>query len=142
MVSLEATQKKINFQNTVACKLQLINLFPIWGRAEEVAKQVDRRERYDLAIARAVAPLNILAELTIPFIKLHGYAIFYKGKEAENEILKGESAVNTLGAEIIGVQSFTLPCNYGSRVLITARKSGLTSASYPRKPGVPKKKPL
>ncbi|MGE5605196.1 MAG: 16S rRNA (guanine(527)-N(7))-methyltransferase RsmG [Bacteroidota bacterium] len=142
VVSLEATQKKINFQIAAARQLQLTNLFPIWGRAEETAKQSDHREQYDLAIARAVAPLNILAELALPFIKIHGFAIFYKGKEGENEIVKGELAVKTLGAEISGVKSFTLPCNYGSRVLIIYRKTQPTPSAYPRKPGVPQKKPL
>lgn len=142
VVSLEATQKKVNFQIEAAHQLQLTNLFPIWGRAEETAKQNDHREQYDLAVARGVAPLNILAELTLPFVKINGYAIFYKGKEAENEILKGEFAVKTLGAEITGTKSWMLPCNYGSRVLIICQKTQPTPSLYPRRPGVPQKKPL
>lgn len=142
VVSLEATQKKVNFQIAAARQLQLANLFPIWGRAEETAKQKDYREQYDLAVARGVAPLNILAELTLPFVKMDGFAIFYKGKEVENEILKGESAVKTLGAEITGTKSYELPCNYGSRVLIICQKTQPTPSLFPRRPGVPQKKPL
>lgn len=142
VVSLEATQKKVNFQIAAARQLQLTNLFPIWGRAEEMARQSDHREQYDLVIARAVAPLNILAELTLPFVKINGFAIFYKGKEAENEILKGEFAVNTLGGEITATKSWTLPYNYGSRVLIICQKAQPTPSLYPRKPGVLQKKPL
>lgn len=142
VVSLEATQKKVNFQIAAARQLQLTNLFPIWGRAEEMARQSDHREQYDLVIARAVAPLNILAELTLPFVKINGFAIFYKGKEAENEILKGEFAVNTLGGEITATKSWTLPYNYGSRVLIICQKAQPTPSLYPRKPHVLQKKPL
>jgi len=142
IVSLEATQKKLNFQLEVGLKLGLKNLVPIWGRAEELAIQKIHREQYDLVIARAVAPLNILAELTIPFVKLQGEAIFYKGKEAEYEIIKGEHAVQTLGAEFYGKKSFILPCNFGSRVLVSFQKKQITPSIYPRKPGVPQKKPL
>ncbi len=142
IVSLEATQKKINFQTEAIRCLELKNLLPIWGRAEELAKHTSHREQYDLAIARAVAPLNILAELTIPFVKLQGEALFYKGKEAENELAKGEHAVKILGAEFSGIKSFTLPCNFGSRVIITFQKKQTTPSTYPRKPGIPTKKPL
>lgn len=142
IVSLEATQKKLNFQIEASLKLGLTNLVPIWGRAEEFAKQTNHREQYDLAIARAVAPINILAELTIPFVKLQGWAIFYKGKEAENEIIKGEHSVHTLGAEFYGIKSFTLPYNFGSRVLVNFQKRQMTPYTYPRKSGIPSKKPL
>lgn len=142
VVSLEATQKKVNFQIEAARQLQLTNLLPIWGRAEEVAKQSDHRQQYDLAIARAVAPLNILAELTLPFIKIQGHAIFYKGKEADKEINDGEHAVQVLGAEVSGVKSFVLPYGHGSRVLIICQKTTATPSIYPRKSGVPQKRPL
>ncbi len=142
VISLEATQKKINFQIRTARQLKLSNLIPIWGRAEEAAKQNTHREQYDLALARAVAPLNILAELTVPFVKLQGHTIFYKGREAENEIINGKLAIKTLGAEFIGTKSFALPYNYGSRTLIIYQKTNPTLPAYPRKPGVPQKKPL
>lgn len=142
IVSLEATQKKLNFQIETSHQLKLENLSPIWGRAEEAARETIHREQYDLAIARAVAPLSILAELTIPFVKIQGRAIFYKGKEADNELSKGEHAVQTVGAKFYGTKSYTLPYNYGSRVLIIFQKEHLTPPTYPRKPGVPQKKPL
>ncbi len=140
--SLEATQKKINFQIEACHRLNLQNITPIWGRAEEAGRQISHREQFDLVIARAVAPINILAELTIPFVKLNGRTIFYKGKEAANELLNGENAVKTLGAEICGTRSFTLPGNYGSRVLVVLQKSNPTPSAYPRKSGLPQKKPL
>lgn len=142
IVSLEATQKKINFQIKAAHRLNISNFFPVWGRAETLAKQSHHREQYDLAIARAVAPLNILVELTIPFVKLEGNAIFYKGKEVENEIFNGKHAVEILGAEISGTKSFVLPYDYGARFLVILNKINHTLSKYPRKPGVPQKRPL
>lgn len=142
IISLDATQKKINFQIAATQQLKIPNIIPVWGRAEEVGKQNNHREQYDLAIARAVAPLNVLAELTIPFVKLNGNAIFYKGREAETEISQGEHAVKALGAEIIGTKLFALPANYGSRVLVVLKKTKSTSLTYPRKPGTPQKRPL
>lgn len=142
IISLEATQKKINFQIQACHRLNLTNIIPIWGRAEEVARQIVHREQYDLAIARAVAPVNVIAELTIPFIKLNGRAVFYKGKEAANELSNGETAIKTMGAKIIEMRSFTLPSDIGSRALILVQKSVPTPSFYPRKPGFPQKKPL
>lgn len=142
IISLEATQKKINFQNDTVRQLGLNNFTAIWGRAEDLAKQPEHRETYDLVIARAVAPLDILSELTIPFVKLNGSAIYYKGKEAENEIIKGTKAFNILGAEFYEAKSFTLPYSFGSRVLLIVQKKSITPSLYPRKPGVPQKKPI
>lgn len=142
ITSLEATQKKLNFQNEAVRQLGLSNFTAIWGRAEEIAKQPEHRETYDLAVARAVASLDILAELTIPFVKLNGSAIYYKGKEADNEIVKGTKAINILGAEFHEAKSFTLPNNYGSRVLLVLQKESATPSLYPRKPGVPQKRPI
>jgi len=142
IVSLEATQKKVNFQIKAAQTLNLANFYPVWGRAETLANQNDHREQYDLAIARAVAPLNILAELTVPFVKLTGHAIFYKGKEVEKEIFNGTQAVNVLGAAIKGTKSFVLPYDYGARFLVILNKMNHTLSNYPRKPGIPQKRPL
>ncbi|NLY75762.1 MAG: 16S rRNA (guanine(527)-N(7))-methyltransferase RsmG [Firmicutes bacterium] len=141
-VSLEATNKKLNFQIEAARFLKLINFTPIWGRAEAVAKEAKHREAYDLAIARAVAPLNILAELTIPFVKVGGNAIYYKGKDASAELMQGTDAAHILGAEFEGSESFQLPSGTGSRTLIKFRKKTVTPSLYPRKPGIPQKKPL
>ncbi len=142
IISLEATQKKVNFQIEASQQLGLQNLNVIWGRAEEIARQKAHREQYDLVVARAVAPLNILVELTIPFVRLYGSAIYYKGKEAENEIIKGAKAIQSLGAELIEAKSFSLPYNFGSRELIILQKTIQTSSVFPRKSGIPHKKPI
>ncbi|NLW46000.1 MAG: 16S rRNA (guanine(527)-N(7))-methyltransferase RsmG [Firmicutes bacterium] len=142
IISIEATQKKINFQIEASRQLELNNLTMIWGRAEEIARQPKHREQYDLVIARALAPLDILLELTLPFLKLQGNAIYYKGKEVEDEIDKGNQAIQVLGAELSETKSFTLPFGLGWRVLLIFKKSSLTPLLYPRKPGIPQKRPL
>lgn len=142
IISLEATQKKINFQIEAGRRLGLNNLTIIRGRAEELARQVKHREQYDLVVARALAPLDILVELTLPFLRLQGAAIYYKGKEVENEIYKGLRAIQVLGAEFCETKSFTLPYNLGSRVLLFLKKTSITPSLYPRKPGVPQKRPI
>jgi len=141
-VSLEATKKKLDFQSEAARSLKLINLTPLWGRAEALAKETKHREAYDLAIARAVAPLNILAELTLPFVKIGGNAIYYKGKDVTAELEQGANAAHILGAEFGGSESFELPSGAGSRTLLKFRKKTVTPSLYPRKPGIPQKKPL
>lgn len=142
IISLEATQKKTNFQIETGRQLRLNNLTIIRGRAEEIARQAKHREQYDLVVARALAPLNILAELTLPFLKLQGWAIYYKGKEVENEICQGMGAIRLLGAELGETKSFMLPYNLGSRVLLILKKTSLTPSIYPRKPGIPQKRPI
>lgn len=142
IISLEATQKKTNFQIEAGRLLKLNNFTIIRGRAEEIARQATHREQYDLVVARALAPLNILVELTIPFLKLQGWAIYYKGKEVENEIKQGMEAIRLLGAELKDTKSFMLPYNLGSRVLLVLKKTSITPSLYPRKPGIPQKRPI
>jgi 16S rRNA (guanine527-N7)-methyltransferase len=142
IISLEATQKKTNFQIEAGRLLKLNNLTIIRGRAEEIARKAEHREQYELVVARALAPLNILAELTLPFLKLQGWAIYYKGKEVESEICQGMEAIRLLGAELGETKSFMLPYNLGSRVLLILKKTSLTPSLYPRKPGIPQKRPI
>ena len=141
-ISIEATQKKINFQIKARDELELRNTTMIWGRAEEVARQSKHREQYDLVIARALAPLDILLELTLPFLKLQGTAIYYKGKEIENEIDKANRAIQVLGAELTETEFFKLPFDFGSRILLVFKKMSSTPPHYPRKSGVPQKRPI
>jgi 16S rRNA (guanine527-N7)-methyltransferase len=141
-ISLEATKKKINFQQEVVNLLNLKNIKCIWNRAEVLARDVSYRGQFDLVIARAVAASNVLAELTIPFIKVNSHAVFYKGKEVEKEIELSKNAIRTLGAKIKAITTYCLPDNHGERSLIVIEKVSNTSDLYPRNPGIPLKKPL
>jgi 16S rRNA (guanine527-N7)-methyltransferase len=143
VVTLEATQKKVNFQQLASQVLDMKNLQPLWGRAEELGKQTAHREQYDLVLARAVAAVNVLAELTIPFARpLTGQVCLYKGKDYQEELKSGEKSIEALGGKIVECLETDLPLNYGARSFIIINKVQSTSAEFPRRTGIPQKKPL
>ncbi len=141
-LSLDSTQKKINFQRQACESLGLTNLKAVWGRAEELAHQADYRENFDLALARAVSQTNVLLELALPFMKVHAAAVFYKGKDYERELTAIENALPVLGAQLDRTVPYLLPRDFGERALVVIEKIEPTPSQYPRKPGVPQKKPL
>lgn len=143
VVSMDATQKKVKFQQQVSERLGLTNLQPIWGRAEEIGQQIAHRQQYDLVLARAVAPVNVLAELTIPFARPStGMVCLYKGKDYREELNYGLKAIEVLGGKVIDCIETDLPRNFGARSLIIIQKVKPTSIQFPRRTGVPQKNPL
>jgi 16S rRNA (guanine527-N7)-methyltransferase len=143
VISMDATQKKVNFQREISQTLGLSNLQPLWGRAEELGKQAAHREQYDLVLARAVAAVNVLAELTIPFARpTTGIVCLYKGKDYREELQFGQKAIETLGGKVIDCIETDLPQNYGARAFIVIQKTKSTAAQYPRRIGIPQKNPL
>lgn len=111
------------------------------ARAEEGGQNVNLRERYDFAVSRAVAQLNMLCEFCLPFVKLGGSFISMKGPNAENELETAKNAVNTLGGKIKKVNQFTL-IDDSSRTVIEIEKIKQTPKKYPRHGGKIKKQPL
>ncbi|HYH03499.1 MAG TPA: 16S rRNA (guanine(527)-N(7))-methyltransferase RsmG [Bacillota bacterium] len=142
ITSLEATSKKINFQKETGVQLNLTNHLPVWGRAEELGHQTEHREKYDLVIARALAATNTLIELTLPFIALSGYALFYKAKNYQDEITDAQTALQTVGGEIESVHNFKLPGESVERNIIIIKKVRSTPKKYPRRSGLPQKSPI
>lgn len=138
---LEATEKKCEFLSVVVKELGLKNVKIINGRAEELGNKKEYREKFDYSIARAVARLNVLAEYCIPFVKVNGKFVAYKGN-AEEEIKEAKSAIDTLGGKITDVYEFSLPKDEGIRNIIEIEKIKNTPAEYPRLNGKIKKKPL
>ena len=104
---LDSLNKRIKFLEEVINKLELKNIETIHGRAEEVAHNKKYREKYDIAIARAVAPLNVLSEYLLPFVKIGGYAICMKGVKGKEEAEEGKNAIKILGGEITNSREFT-----------------------------------
>jgi 16S rRNA (guanine527-N7)-methyltransferase len=139
---LEATQKKVKFQQQAYETLQINNCHSIWGRAEDLGGKPEYRELFDLVLARAVAEINQLAELTLPFAKMNGACIFYKGKDFHSELKAGQNAITVLGGAITNTIEDELPGNYGDRVLIIIKKQNQTPNKYPRKANLIQKKPL
>lgn len=139
---LDSLNKRINFLEEVKNTLGLSNVQNIHGRAEEVARQNNHREMYDVAVSRAVAPMNILVEYLLPFVKVGGICICMKGPNASEEISNANNAINLLGGKYIDQINIKLKNGEIDRNLIIIKKINNISNKYPRKPGVPTKQPL
>lgn len=142
---LDSLTKRIRFLDDVIDALDLnesgsINTVDM--RAEDYVKEPDIRESYDLVVSRAVAGLNILCEYALPYVKTGGSFISYKGDNAPEEVSQADNAIKTLGGEIIDVNTFILPDSDITRTLINIKKTRPTPDKYPRKAGLPNKKPL
>ncbi|MBQ3145940.1 MAG: 16S rRNA (guanine(527)-N(7))-methyltransferase RsmG [Clostridia bacterium] len=142
VVLLDSLNKRINFLNEVIEKLQLKNIKTIHGRAEDYGKDKIHREKYDIAIARAVAPLNVLLEYLMPFVRINGKCICMKGSNLEEEIENSNNSVKVLGGKVINKEEFFIPNTDIKRSIIEIEKIKNTSNTYPRKAGIPTKKPL
>lgn len=139
---VEASQKKAEFCKVVADTLKLSNTSVIAARAEDLGKDQNHREKYDLATARAVAELSVLVEYMLPFLKIGGKALAMKGLNADTEIKNAGRALSILGGEISEIVHLDLPDNSGQRSLIVIKKISPTPADYPRRAGMPSKKPI
>lgn len=142
VVLLEAVRKKADFIQEAVKALQLRNCTVVWGRAEEFGRKEGYRERFELVTARAVAPLRELAEYTLPFACTGGSVLAYKGPKAKEEVKSSGKAIKELGGEIEEQIEYTLPLTGEKRHLIIVRKKADTPEGYPRRAGVPHKKPL
>lgn len=135
---LDSLNKRINFL-TEACKAADVTAECVHGRAEDCGRVPEHREKYDAAIARAVAAMSVLAEYCLPFVKVGG--VFAAMKGPNENYGDGEKAVKTLGGEIADVKEYALP-NGDKRVLIIVKKISPTAAKYPRNGGQISRKPL
>ena len=136
---VEATGKKCEFLKTVATELGLKDVTVINDRAETLSKNSLFREKFDICTARAVARLNTLAEYCMPFVKVGGTFVSYKG-DAEQEISEAENAVKILGGKI--KESYFYELDGAKRALITIEKIKNTPQKYPRGNGKERKNPL
>ena len=139
---LDSLNKRVSFLNEVIDELKLKDIEALHGRAEDYASDNKYREKYDICVSRAVANLSTLSEYCIPFVKEDGFFISYKAGESEEEINNSKNAIKILGGKINKVEEFILPGTDASRVFVFIRKLELTDKKYPRKAGVPAKKPL
>jgi 16S rRNA (guanine527-N7)-methyltransferase len=131
---IEATRKKAGFLNHMIRALGLKETAAVWGRAEEFAAA--HRESFDLALARAVADLTLLAEYCLPLVRVGGVFVAYKQVAVEAEIAAAGAALKRLGGRVREIRKFPL------RSLVVIDKVGPTPAGYPRPAGIAKKKPL
>ena len=139
---LEATGKKTKFLHHLVQMLTLPNVTVLTARAEEVGLVAQHRERYDVAVARAVAPLPVLAEYLLPLIKIGGYAVVQKGQHPATELTAATAALRILGGTLSQLSAVEVPGLDAPRHLITLAKIKPTPKQYPRRAGVPAKTPL
>lgn len=137
---VDSLGKRVNFLNHVISEIGLKNIKAYHSRAEEYAAR--HRESFDIVTARAVARLNMLAELCVPLSKEGGYFIALKGQTGNEELAESEKALDLLGVKIQEVKQIQLPEDAGSRTNIYTKKYKKTPNKYPRGWGQIKNKPL
>jgi 16S rRNA (guanine527-N7)-methyltransferase len=138
---LDATRKKVEFLNHIIARLNLSDTRAVQARAEDWGKDPAHREQYEYAIARAVADLPVLLEYALPLVRVGGAFIAQKGIAVEPEIERAEPALHLLGGHVREVVPVQLP-GLEPRHLVVVDKIAPTPAAYPRRAGVPEKKPL
>ncbi|MFC1961212.1 16S rRNA (guanine(527)-N(7))-methyltransferase RsmG [Chloroflexota bacterium] len=142
LTCLEATGKKVEYIQHVVNRIGLSGVSVLHGRAEEVGQQPAHREQYDVALARAVARLPVLAEYMLPLLKVGGKMIALKGESAAQEIGTAENALQLLGGEMRQLIPIELPEVAETHYLVLLEKVAASPTRYPRRPGVPGRKPL
>ena len=139
---LEATQKKAEFLRHLLQKLHLADVAVVNGRAEEVSRQPEHREQYDWALARAVAETPTLVEYLLPFVRVGGTALAQKGEGGPAEVNAAEPAIRILGGQLRRLVSVGLRGLAETRYLVMVDKVAATPDKYPRRPGMPARRPL
>lgn len=139
---VESVQKKARFLETVAAELGLADVSIIAERAEELGQQAAHRSQYDWAVARAVAEMRVLAEYLLPFCHVGGHALAQKGGNAASEIVAATGAIALLGGAAPQLHAVQLPEHPETHYLIVIEKVRETPARYPRRAGIPAKRPL
>lgn len=139
---LDSLNKRINFINYALDSLECNNVTTLCDRAEVLGKNTLYREKFDLVVCRAVARLNILFELSFPFVKVGGYFASYKGIEYETELKESSKALSLVGGEVEFIDSVKNSENETAYNIIICKKKTSTNKVYPRKMGNIKNKPL
>lgn len=149
---MDSLNKRIHFLNEVIKDLHLEGIETIHGRAEDFAKEGMLREKYDICVSRAVANLSSLCEFCLPYVKVGGKFVSYKSEKAVEELSASQNAISILGGGNVNCDTFTLPDTLFSeksvsetsvsRTLVIIEKGKSTPLKYPRKAGIPVKKPL
>jgi len=142
LVLLDSLKKRVRFLKTVVETLGFDDTACLHGRAEEAARENSLRERFDIAVSRAVARLPVLAEYLLPFVRVGGRALALKGLHSEEEAEEAGRAVKLLGGAAIKKISVLLPGLADKRAILVMEKKKPTPERYPRKAGMPAKEPL
>ena len=139
---MDAQQKRLKFLEAVRDAAGVRNISIMHARAEDAARDRKYREQYDIAAARAVAPLNVLCEYLLPFVKKGGCALCWKGPALQKELEAGRRAARILGGRLEMPVFCTVEGREWEHTILPVRKTEKTASAYPRKAGTPKAKPL
>ncbi|GAQ86612.1 hypothetical protein KFL_003000050 [Klebsormidium nitens] len=142
LILVESLRKRCNFLEHVVKEAGLKNVTVVWGRAEDTARLPNMRASADVAVARAVADLRVLAELCIPYVRKGGLFVAAKGPNPEEEVAAAAGAIGVLGGKLLGVERVASTGPGGQRTAVVCLKEKATPAKYPRRAGVPTKSPL
>ena len=145
ITGVDSTEKKVRYVAHTAEKLGLSNVTTISARAEELILQPNMRETFDVVTSRAVARLNVLDELCLPFVKIGGKAVIMKGAAGDEEYAEAAAGIEKLGGKLMGIERGELTVaenDVEKRATILIEKIGLTPTQYPRQFGQIKKRPL
>ena len=142
MVLLDSLGKRITFLDALIMELGLTGITTLLGRAEDLARTQGYRESFDVVTSRAVAKLSVLSELCLPFLKIGGLFVAYKGPKTGEELPEAQKALAILGGRLAKVVEINLPGTIEKRNLVFIEKHRSTPEKYPRKAGTPEKKPL
>lgn len=139
---LDSQQKRLAFLDHVRRETDTKNTVIIHARAEDGARKPELREQFDIAAARALAPMNVLCEYLLPYVKTGGSALCWKGPALKEELESGRKAARLLGGQLEMPLSCPVQGRDWKHMILLIRKISRTAAAYPRKAGVPKNKPL
>ncbi len=139
---LDALQKRLDWLDEVSHRLELDNICTLHGRGEELSHDPAHREMYDIATARAVADLGVLAELVLPFVKVGGHFLAMKSTHAKEETQKATASIQVLGGTVVEELDYEIPSMNVRHSLIIVKKIRETPREYPRRWAKIKKTPI
>ena len=139
---IDSLNKRIRIINELIGELGLRNVRAVHGRAEEMARQKQYRQKFDVCVSRAVSRMSVLSEYCLPFLHRGGWLIAYKGPDAEKELKEAQNALNILGGQLDEVTETHME-EYGLfHKIVYIKKIKETPKQYPRKAGTPDRQPL
>ncbi len=141
-VLMDSLNKRIKIITELCEAAGIMNVTAVHGRAEELARRRDMREKFDICVSRAVANMSTLSEYCLPFVSTGGTFIAYKGPDSEDEIRDAGAAIAKLGGDISRIEKINMDGFPFDHRLVYINKIKPTVSKYPRKPGTPAKEPL
>lgn len=142
ITAIDSVQKKVDFVRLVKNAINLDNLSVIHTRIEDIAYDERYREKFDIVVSRAVAPLNVILEYSAPMLRNGGYICAYKGQNYENELEIAQNALKTLDCSVERVEKYYIEEIDTYRYVLLIKKNSTISKKYPRKQNKPRLKPL